>query len=73
MEHKIGEIVTLPDGRKVRVVLDTVEPSYLSIFGGCWECVFGKGGDRKYCADIAGECSEISRTDHKEIIYKEVK
>ena len=71
MEHKIGERITLEDGRVVEVVKDN-KPSYLLNFA-CWECVFGKEGNRKYCVTIAGECSGVTRTDHKNVIYKEIK
>lgn len=60
MEHKIGEIVTLPDGRKAEVVED-------AICVACVECfLFNRD-----CWDF--ECRAPKRTDHKYIIYKEIK
>lgn len=62
MEHAIGEIITLPDGRKAEVM----ETKYNI----CDECMFNKVD----CADIVGiYCLPIYRTDHKAIIYKEFK
>lgn len=57
MEHRIGEVVTLPDGRKVEVVEGF----------GCKKCVFAK------CICNDRFCSPTYRTDGKNIIYKEVK
>lgn len=71
MEHAIGTEIILPDNRKVKVVEDN-KPSYL-LNHGCWACMFAKEGNKKYCATIAGECSGVNRTDHKNIIYQEVK
>ena len=71
IEHAIGSNITLPDGRKVDVVEDN-KPSIL-LNCACWACAFGKEGNRKYCTDIAGECSGKTRTDRTDIIYKEVK
>lgn len=63
MEHKIGEIVTMQDGRKARVEE-----------GLCEHCAYHKFGYDFYC-DIPRkyECMAIYRTDHKSIIYKEIK
>lgn len=62
MEHKIGEIVTLLDGRKVEVVeIPKDMPN-------CRGCIF--------CFDecfITPRCEPWSRTDKKNIIYKEIK
>lgn len=64
MEHKIGEIVTLPDGRKAKVVNNRKRQD-------CNGCVF----ITQFCClnyeDVF--CDEFNRTDHKNIIYKEVK
>lgn len=60
MEHKIGEIVTLPDGRKAKVVEDTTG-------AGCTKCFL----DDKDCHQF--KCRASERTDHKNIIYKEIK
>ena len=61
MEHAIGTIVTLPDGRKAEVVEEIVQDS-------CEGCIY-KNVDcpKDYC------CNDSDRTDHKNIIYKEVK
>lgn len=63
MEHKIGEIITLSDGKKAEVVE-----------GLCENCVYHKIGYEFYC-DIPRqyECMANYRTDHKNIIYKEIK
>lgn len=61
MEHAIGEIVTLPDGRKAKVVEDKKLEQ-------CRACIFGNI-DR--CTGRT--CLGIFRTDHKNIIYKEIK
>lgn len=59
MEHKIGEIVTLPDGRKAEVVEDNGKYR-------CHRCYF--------CRSCYGRtCYHKERTDHKNIIYKEIK
>lgn len=65
MDHKIGEIVTLPDGRKAEVK----EANY-----GCRDCAFYPSYD---CCDFKAKedacCSWACRNDHKNIIYKEIK
>lgn len=66
MEYEIGRVITLPDGRKVKVV---------EVFNGkCDGCLF-KGCNychkRDYC--ISSPCSDELRTDKKNIIYKEIK
>lgn len=61
MEHAIGEIVTLPDGRKAEVVEGQLD---------CSGCVFLLGTAEE-CFEY--ECLRKYRTDHKNIIYKEVK
>lgn len=65
-EHPIGKVIDLPDGRKAEVVE-----------GLCQDCAVGERG---IIACIKwrergriGECLEERRTDHKHIIYKEVK
>lgn len=67
MEHKIGEIVTLPDGRKAEVVESKT----------CEECAVGMKG---IIACIKwtergkiGACYSARRSDRKKIIYKEIK
>lgn len=65
MEHRIGEVVTLPDGKKAEVVE-----------GYCRDCVFRKTlWEKGECwkTDYIGECGDWSRTDGKNIIYKEIK
>lgn len=66
MEHAIGEIVILPDGRKAEVV---------EVFNGkCDGCVFKNCNfchKRDYC--ISSPCSDEYRADKKNIIYKEIK
>lgn len=64
MEHKIGEIITLTDGRKAEVV-DSKN---------CHFCIFNGGELDNICyARNVGSCTNIFRTDHKNVIYKEVK
>lgn len=67
MEHKIGEIITLPDGRKAEVVEANT----------CEECAVGMEG---IIACIKwtergkiGTCYSAWRSDHKKVIYKEIK
>lgn len=65
MEHAIGEIVTLSDGRKAEIV----EQDF------CEGCAFHKTNincyaERKY---VLGDCDAKRRTDHKNIIYKKIK
>lgn len=61
MEHRIGEVITLPDGRKAKVV---EEGKWMH----CSKCIFV--GER-YC--YTHDCLPFERTDHKNIIYKEIK
>lgn len=64
MEHAIGEIVTLPDGRKAEVVE----------VNNCHLCIFNDGELDCICrAHNIGHCTNTFRTDHKNIIYKEIK
>lgn len=66
MEHKIGEIITLPDGRKAEVVED----------GFCVDCIFHKTlwvQCRCRETEYVGQCYRGLRSDHKSIAYKEVK
>lgn len=61
MEHKIGTVITLPDGRKAKVVAG----------GGvirCTECVLLASA---ICSHV--RCRINERDDHKNIIYKEIK
>lgn len=67
MEHKIGEIVTLPDGRKAEVVEDTDLKNF------CEGCIFNSKRGEWGCVNVAGDCSAPDRSDHKNIIYKEIK
>lgn len=66
MEHKIETIVTLPSGRKAEVVE-----------GFCQDCAVGKSGIIACIKwrerGLIGECLEERRTDHKDVIYKEIK
>lgn len=57
MEHAIGEIITLPNGRKAK----TIEGK------SCKKCIFAK-----YMCNDKG-CSSAYRADGKDIIYKEIK
>lgn len=61
MEHKIGEVIKLPDGGKAEVV----ECDWAST---CADCFL-------YLSEICDICScrASQRSDHKDIIYKEVK
>ena len=68
MEHKIGEIITLPDGRKAEVVE--------RMFGkyNCDDCIFaGVNCINAYCLGITKGCDYMIRTDHKNIFYREIK
>ena len=62
---KIGEIVTLPDGRKAEVK---------EAYYGCRDCAFYPSCD---CYDFKTKentyCSCVVREDKKNIIYKEIK
>lgn len=67
MEHKIGEIITLPDGRKAEVA-----ESVNNLCIGCYYHLLNTSD----CISLRkngklGKC--ILRTDHKNIIYKEIK
>lgn len=62
MEHKIGEIITLPDGRKAEV---TATGSRLLK---CSECVFWM---EPPCIEFA--CYKEERSDKTAIYYKEIK
>lgn len=69
MEHRIGTIVTLPDGRKAEVVEAKKNQ-------GCDVCFFGNNGgcdlsEIKESDDTY--CSPSFRLDMKRVIYKEVK
>lgn len=59
----MGMIVTLQDGRKAQVAK-----------GLCKDCVYHKIGYEDYC-DIPRQyyCTMDVRTDHTNIIYKEIK
>lgn len=64
MEHKIGEIVTLPDGRKAKVKEGL----------GCEKCIFGTDTScEREKHNIYGLCSSEYRRDRKQVIYKEIK
>lgn len=66
MENKIGEIITLPDGRKAEVEESTFGCIGCCIFRpGSYDCIYWvRRGE-------LGKC--CLRTDHKNIIYKEIK
>lgn len=57
MEHKIGEIITLPDGRTAEVVEGS----------DCGRCALNE-----YICHLF-VCTKKLRTDGKGIIYKEIK
>lgn len=59
MEHAIGEVVTLPDGRKVEVVKGNAI---------CTGCLCEEEN-----IECLGQCASWYRPDHKNIIYKEIK
>lgn len=67
MEHPIGKVIELPDGRKVEVVEQD----------NCEGCVFRTDTGRRCwngkVMQIIGECNKALRTDYKNIIYKEIK
>lgn len=64
MEHAIGTLITLPDGRKAEVV----EVDFT-----CIGCILYSDKCMNYKLNgIIGECSP-KRSDHKHIIYKEIK
>lgn len=67
MEHKIGEIVTLPDGRKAEVVESKTCEECAVRIKGMIACI--KWTER----GKIGACSSVRRSDHKNIIYKEIK
>lgn len=62
MEHRIGTIVTLSDGRQAEVV-------EACAWCHCNGCKF------ILCAPLchAVKCHAVFRTDHKNIIYREIK
>lgn len=63
MEYAIGTRITLEDGRVIGVV---EAPNKLYR---CDSCIFE--GTFECCESY--KCSEYDRTDHKNIIYKEIK
>lgn len=69
MEHKLGEIVTLPDGRKAEVVEATRSKRYST----CYKCIWF--ASNPICPSVSQKwkCSKQGRTDGKNIIYKEIK
>lgn len=66
MERRIGEIITLPDGRRVEVVEGRCRDCAISKIG-IIGCITWRERGR------IGECLKEKRSDHKDIIYKEVK
>lgn len=65
-EHKIGEHITLEDGREVEVMEDAP----------CIQCVFHPHSFRGeiFCKAPKGwYCTSAKRNDHKNIIFQEVK
>lgn len=72
-EHKIGEIITLTDGRRLTVVEGSecsdcyFRNRIVSSDSGVPEC------KRLLRQEILGWCIDVVRTDHKNIIYKEIK
>ena len=67
MEHRIGTIVTLPDGRRAEVVEGKTCEGCAVRMKGIIACI--KWTER----GIIGTCYSARRTDHKNIIYKEIK
>lgn len=65
MEHKIGEVITLPDSRKAEVV---EAPEWPARGCRCYECIFGENLEE--CKTY--KCSRYDREDSKNIIYKEI-
>lgn len=61
MEHAIGTRITLADGRVVEVVEGK----------GCQGCIANPFSYDTLC--LIKKCHSRNRTDHKNIIYKEVK
>lgn len=62
IEHKIGEIITLPDGTKAEV-----KAAKSHLFQ-CSDCVLL---GNSICYDL--DCDETERDDHTTIHYKEIK
>lgn len=66
MEHAIGTKITFSNGEVAEV---KEEPKNV-----CTECIFYSLHCREFkYFGIIGECEGKSRTDHKDIIYKEIK
>lgn len=63
MEHKIGEVITLPSGKKAEVVECNEVLS-------CRYCIFCPAPYFS-CQNLI--CMQEKRSDHKNIIYKEIK
>lgn len=61
MEHKIGTHITMPDGRKAEVV-ESGE--------GCGGCIANPFSYNPLCS--MKKCHSRNRTDHKNVIYKEI-
>lgn len=69
MEHKIGDIITLPDGRKAEVVEATKSIRY----GTCHKCMFHSSNPICPSVELGWDCSKLTRADRKNIIYNEIK
>lgn len=67
MEHKIGEVVTLPDGRRAKVVEGKTCAGCAVRMEGMIACI--KWAER----GKIGTCYSTGRTDHKDIVYREIK
>lgn len=67
MEHKIGEKVTMPDGRKARV---TQAPTHLLF---CTACMFWEEYLEKGECPVDFRCHRIGREDNTTIYYEEIK
>ena len=69
MERAVGTRITLPDGRKAEVVENN---SGICIGCALWDNI-GMHCDFYATEQIGEECYNKLRTDHKNIIYKEIK
>ncbi|MCQ2219837.1 MAG: hypothetical protein MJZ12_00505 [Prevotella sp.] len=67
MEHKIGEIVTMPDGRKARV---TQAPTHHLL---CSACICWEDYLTNCRCPVDFRCHKNEREDHTTIYYEEIK
>lgn len=68
MEHKIGEVITLPDGRKARV---KAAKSHLLQCSDCGMWEYFLDTQRDVCHMY--KCHKNEREDHTTIYYEEIK